>query len=223
MTDLSNEIRADIKASLLIYLQGVLAGDPPATIDDITADFAKSGEETRKEWVIAVVNDLLLDGVIAGTLEPHAGVVEPSQQFIERERCLKAANLFPSDKTSIERIPWQAPEPGNPTASKPSWRLVVWQKQTVGGHEFAIKDVVQSDKLAQILPLAPWAIIWHAKVVNEALKMLAPKAQVDLTQATARDSATYKLRVYSDSIRAVRLTDDVVFEYSPVTMKWTQL
>jgi hypothetical protein len=221
-TDSSNDIR-DVRASILIYLTEVADNLTEATtIDRLTADFASSGYETKREWVVTAVNQLLVDGDIEGTIDNSpSALVRPSLSFIQRHKLRAAVNQFPSDKTCIERIPWQAPEPGAPSYSKPIWRLVVWGKGT-DGQTMTITDVVESDKLGQLLSMVPWLVVWHAKVINEAIKAIG-KLSVDGSQDNARDGSTWKLRVYSDCIRVRHTVTDEIMDFSPAALKWSKL
>ncbi len=241
MTNPSSAVLNDIIESIKVRLHEVAEGqEQPPTIDDLTDDFQGSGEETRREWVVKAANELVVLGLIEPGTDPDRPLV-PSKGFLMQVAAQRAALVFPNDKDCIELIPVS---PG----SKPVWRLVIWDLAVVSGQRIhTIKDVAEADfeRLATVLRMAPWRHVWHAKVVNEAIRKLAyephdgkigkmggethgdnavsGKTRVGGDPDKAREESELQFRVYEDAIRVKRRSDDEVFEYDLRSCTWGAL
>lgn len=104
-------------------------------------------------------------------------------------------------ETTIERVPWQQPEPGSPSYNKPTWRLVAWRDNK-------IVEVAESSSLRVLTARTPWAIEPYATEVDKAIRALG-RANVD-GRKHDRDGNNIRFNIYSNRFEAYdRTTGDI--------------
>lgn len=218
----TQETLNDIMESIKAHLAEVALGEEPQTIDQLMDSWDGSGEITEREWVVRAANELVVLGLVEGGEDPNRPL-RPTRSYVLHLRSKDAARTFPNDRTCIELIP----NDSNPDVD-PVWRIVVWGQPEVGpfARAVTIKDVAEADlkRLNMVLRMAPWRIVWHAKVINEAIRALGIER---LKSATPKsDEPELQLRVYEDCIRAKYRTgdnEDKVMEYDLRGCLWVVL
>lgn len=127
--------------------------------------------------------------------------------------------LPPTYKSSIERVPWQAPEPGSPGYTKPCWRYTAWGRvETPQGSYDKITALIHVDTLKEALSYADWRVIPFRTDIDAAIKALGGKSAVEATRATCRDPGnTHRLVIEAHRITAlVRATGELMEWRGPV-------